>query len=74
MLEPSRHCYSFDGFIVDLPRARLLNEGREVKLRPKSFECFKYLIENRGRLVTKEEMIRALWPDSFVTDDSLVKC
>ena len=51
-----------------------MREGREVKLRPKSFACLKYLVENRGRLVTKEELIQAVWPDSFVTDDSLVQC
>ena len=66
--------YSFDAFTVDVSRACLMRDGREVKLRPKSFEAFKYLVENRGRLVTKEELINTLWPDSFVTDDSLVKC
>jgi Tol biopolymer transport system component/DNA-binding winged helix-turn-helix (wHTH) protein len=70
---PQRH-YSFDAFTVDVSRGCLMRDGREVKLRPKSFEAFKYLVENRGRLVTKEELINTLWPDSFVTDDSLVKC
>src|SRR5438094_6341646 len=64
---------SFNGFTVDLPRACLLRQGKEVRLRPKSFETFKYLFENRGRLVTKEELMQAVWPDSFVTEDSLVK-
>ena len=64
---------SFNGFTVDLPRACLLRHGKEVRLRPKSFEAFKYLFENRGRLVTKEELMQAVWPDSFVTEDSLVK-
>jgi Tol biopolymer transport system component/DNA-binding winged helix-turn-helix (wHTH) protein len=66
--------FAFDEFIVDTARACLLRHGEEVRLRPKSYEAFKYLIENRGRLVTKDELIRVLWPDSFVTDDSLVKC
>jgi TolB-like protein/DNA-binding winged helix-turn-helix (wHTH) protein len=65
--------YSFHVFTVDFARACLLCEGKEVKLRPKSFETFKYLFENRGRLVTKEELMQAVWPDSFVTEDSLVK-
>jgi len=74
MREPSRQCYSFDGFTLEIACAPLLRDGQQVRLRPQSFEVFRYLVENRGRLVTKEEFIRALWPDSFVTDDSLVKC
>ena len=33
-----------------------------------------YLHEHHGRLVTKEELFRAVWPDTFVSDDSLTKC
>src|SRR5207237_7588863 len=70
----SPHTYTFNGFAVDLDRACLLHSGEEVKLRPKVFEALKYLVENDNRLVTKEELIKAVWPDSFVTDDSLVQC
>jgi DNA-binding winged helix-turn-helix (wHTH) protein len=66
--------YSFDDFTLDLAAACLLRKGREVKLRPKSFEALRYLVENGGRLVSKDELIRALWPESFVTENSLVKC
>lgn len=66
--------YSFEGFALNLDRASLLHDGQTVKLRPKSFETLRYLLENRGRLVTKDELIQAVWPDSFVTDDSLVQC
>jgi DNA-binding winged helix-turn-helix (wHTH) protein len=45
-----------------------------VKLRPKVFEVLKYLVGNSGRLIGKEELAKAIWPDSFVTDDSLVQC
>jgi len=74
MPKPSPHTYTFNGFAVDLDRACLLHSGEEVKLRPKVFEALKYLVENNNRLVTKEELIKAVWPDSFVTDDSLVQC
>src|SRR5262245_46461260 len=70
---PSQN-YSFDCFTLDLTRGCLLREGQEVKIRPKSFEALKFLAENRGRLIGKEELIRALWPDSFVTDGSLTQC
>src|SRR5215470_17720729 len=65
---------SFGDFTLDLRRARLLRASDEVKLRPKPFEVLKYLVENPGRVVTKAELLQAVWPDSFVTDDSLVQC
>jgi DNA-binding winged helix-turn-helix (wHTH) protein/TolB-like protein/Tfp pilus assembly protein PilF len=64
----------FGEFTLDLTRARLLRGGQEVKLRPKSFDVLKYLVANNQRLVTKGEIIQAVWPDSFVTDDSVVQC
>ena len=66
--------YVFDEFTLDLDRGCLWRAGREIKLRYKSFEALKYLVERSGRLVSKEEMLEALWPDAFVTDDSLVQC
>ncbi len=66
--------YVFDDFALDLDRGCLWRAGHEVKLRYKSFEALKYLVEHRGRLVSKAELMQALWPDTFVTDDSLVQC
>src|SRR5262245_38132046 len=70
----SCHGYVFDDFTLDLDRGCLWRAGEEIKLRHKSFEALKYLVEHHGRLVSKAEMIQALWPDVFVTDDSLVQC
>jgi len=66
--------YRFAEFVLEPERASLARAGQEIKLRPKVFDALHYLIENRGRLVPKEELIQALWPESFVTDDSLVQC
>lgn len=66
--------YRFADFTLDLERGAVLKAGREVKLRPKVFDALRFLVENHARLVSKEELIQALWPDSFVTDDSLVQC
>jgi len=66
--------YVFDGFTLDLARGCLMREGEELKLRPKSFKALTYLVENAGRLIGKEELIGAIWPDVTVTDDSLVQC
>lgn len=61
-------------FTLDLTRGCLLRGIEEVKLRPKAFEVLSYLVENNGRLVSKEELIHAVWVDTAVTDDSLVQC
>src|SRR5438445_2105040 len=66
--------FFFDGFTLDLTRGCLLHEREEIKLRPKSFEALKYLVENNRRLISKDELIHAVWIDTAVTDDSLVKC
>ncbi|HEY2943779.1 MAG TPA: winged helix-turn-helix domain-containing protein [Vicinamibacteria bacterium] len=71
---PAPHLYSFDDFTLDLDRGCLLHAGEEVKLRPKVFGALKYLVENSGRLVTKAELVDAVWSDAFVTDDSIVQC
>jgi TolB-like protein/tetratricopeptide (TPR) repeat protein len=64
----------FDHFVLDLSRECLLRDGDQVKLRPQSFRMLHYLVENGGRLLTKSELMKALWGDLAVTDDSIVQC
>jgi DNA-binding winged helix-turn-helix (wHTH) protein/pimeloyl-ACP methyl ester carboxylesterase len=64
----------FDRFILDLQRCALLRGHEEIRLRPKSLDVLRYLAEHAGRLVSKEELIQAIWPTVSVTDDSLVQC
>jgi len=66
--------YRFGEFTLDTQKGCLFKGGAEVKLRPKVYETLKYLVENPGRLIAKPELMKAVWPDSFVTDDSLVQC
>ena len=65
---------AFEGFTLDLMRCTLRRGDDEIPLRPKTFDVLRYLAEHPGRLVSKEEMIQAVWPGVFVTDDSLVQC
>ena len=65
---------SFNNFTLDLTRGCLMRGAEEIKLRPKSFETLRHLVENGGRLISKNELIEAVWPDTSVTDDSLVQC
>jgi predicted ATPase/DNA-binding winged helix-turn-helix (wHTH) protein len=66
--------YHFGDFTLDVDRGCVLKDGLEIKLRPKVYQTLKYLVENPTRLITKKELIEAVWPDAFVTDDSLVQC
>jgi adenylate cyclase len=66
--------FRFEGFALDMTRGCLHCGDRQIELRPKSFEVLQYLIENADRLVTKDELIGAIWPNVFVTDDSLTRC
>jgi predicted ATPase/DNA-binding winged helix-turn-helix (wHTH) protein len=73
-LETIASTYQFGEFILDEAKGCVLKAGKEIKLRPKVYEALKYLVRNAGRLIGKQELIQAVWPDSFVTDDSLVQC
>jgi len=69
-----RVTYLFDGYTLDLGRGTLARGPQPLKLRPKSFQTLQYLVENRGRLVGKDELMGAVWGEVAVTDDSLVQC
>lgn len=69
-----RKAYDFAGYTLDLTRGCLNAGKRVVELRPKSFGLLAYLVENAGRLVPKDELLGAIWPDVTVGDESLAKC
>jgi DNA-binding winged helix-turn-helix (wHTH) protein/tetratricopeptide (TPR) repeat protein len=64
----------FASFTLDLDRLCLFGPGGRADLRPKSFEVLRYLVHHAGRVVGKEEVIKAVWPDVTVTDESLTRC
>jgi TolB-like protein/DNA-binding winged helix-turn-helix (wHTH) protein/Tfp pilus assembly protein PilF len=66
--------YSFGEFTLDLERGALLRAGTQVDLRPKSFEVLRVLVERHGRLVTKRELLDAVWGRVVVTEGSVAKC
>lgn len=63
----------FDRYVLDLDRGCLLLDGSEITLRPKTFAVLLYLIDNSGRLVSKDDLFAAVWPNLAVTDDTLVQ-
>ncbi|MEW6208099.1 MAG: AAA family ATPase [Acidobacteriota bacterium] len=56
----------FDPFCLDLTNERLWRDQQAIKLRPKAFAVLNYLLGRPGRLVTKEELLNAVWPETFV--------
>src|SRR6478672_1255817 len=74
MQKRAHQIHFFDQFALDMTRGSLQYGPNEIRLRPKSFQVLKYLVENSGRLISKEELIGAVWVDATVTDDSLVQC
>src|SRR3954451_22212728 len=59
---------------IDYLSACLRRAGLPLQLRPKSFDVLAYLSRNRGRLVSKTELIDHIWGDIAVTENSLVQC
>src|SRR6476661_8382775 len=68
-----KQVYEFDGFRVDPVRRRLLKAGEMVSLTPKAFSILIVLLENRGLVMEKEELIQRVWPDTFVTEANLTQ-
>jgi adenylate cyclase len=63
----------FGLYVLDLDRGCLLLGEDEIALRPKTFAVLCHLVENAGRLVSKDELFAAVWPNVVVTDDALVQ-
>src|SRR5215211_547697 len=71
MSSPHNTFYEFGPFRMD-PKSRvLLLEDAQVPLTPKAFETLLVLVENNGRVMSKDELMEALWPDSFVEEANL---
>ena len=66
--------YEFGPFVLDTARMALMQGGSEIELRPKAFETLLVLLRHAGRVVSKDELVAAVWPDVIVNDDSLAQC
>ncbi len=68
---PAPAAYAFGEFTVDAARRLLLKNGVAVPLTPKAFDTLAVLVAHRDRLVTKDELLRAVWPGTFVEENNL---
>ena len=71
---PGEGVLTFGTCALNLASAQLTRDGRVVPLTPKAYDVLRYLVEHAGRLVTKQELLDAGWPDVFVGDAALKVC
>jgi DNA-binding winged helix-turn-helix (wHTH) protein/tetratricopeptide (TPR) repeat protein len=63
--------YEFGSFRLDPRKRVLLRDGAPVSLTPKALETLVVLVENRERVLSKDDLMKKLWPDSFVEESNL---
>lgn len=70
---PTKLIYEFGPFRLDPAEHILLREDQPVSLPPKVFEILRLLVANGGHLFEKDELMKAVWPDSFVEEGNLTR-
>jgi len=67
----SSEVFHFDEFTLDVRERRLLRGAEVVRVSPKAYDVLVALVQQRGRLVTKDELLKRIWPESFVEEGGL---
>jgi DNA-binding winged helix-turn-helix (wHTH) protein/TolB-like protein/Tfp pilus assembly protein PilF len=73
MATRARHVYQFGTFRLDSTDRLLYREGELVALAPKSFDTLLLLVTHSGQVLAKDEMMKQLWPDTFVEEGTLAQ-
>jgi Tol biopolymer transport system component/DNA-binding winged helix-turn-helix (wHTH) protein len=73
MLKRTKQLYEFGPFRLDVDERLLMRDGRMTPLPPKVFDTLLVLVENSGRVVSKDELMQSLWPDTFVEESNLTQ-
>jgi DNA-binding winged helix-turn-helix (wHTH) protein len=63
--------YEFDEFRLDADRRVLTREGEPLALTPRVFDTLLYFVQHANRVILKDELMRAIWADSFVEENNL---
>ena len=66
--------YLFGDYALDTSRCELRRTGRRIQLRPKVFDVLSYLIAERDRVVSKQDLLEHLWPQQCVGEATLKSC
>lgn len=67
----TQQLYEFDGYLLNVAEKNLWRAGELVRMPPKVFETLRLLVEKRGEIVSKDEMLDQIWADSFVEESNL---
>src|SRR5262249_26509381 len=67
----TKHIYEFGPFRLDATEHLLLRDGESIPLQPKTFDLLLALVERHGHLLEKEELLKKVWPDTFVEEANL---
>ncbi|HVN45745.1 MAG TPA: winged helix-turn-helix domain-containing protein [Steroidobacteraceae bacterium] len=73
MQQENEGCYEFGPFRLDPAQQQLSAGGKPVALTPKAFATLLLLVRNSGRLVSKEELLKAVWPDVIVEEATIAQ-
>ena len=73
MGQQDNRSYEFGRFRVNVAERVLLRDGEVVPLTPKVFDILLTLVENRGQVVSKEELMKRVWPDTYVEEGNLTQ-
>src|SRR5215204_5609048 len=65
--------FEFEPFVLDVSERVLLRRGEPVHLTPKEFETLLALVRGAGRVIRKEELLKEIWPDTFVGEATLAQ-
>jgi DNA-binding winged helix-turn-helix (wHTH) protein/tetratricopeptide (TPR) repeat protein len=65
--------YQFGEFRVDPSSRALMRNDNPIALNRRAFDVLLYLVENPGRVVTKEELLKSVWPDAYVDENNLTQ-
>jgi len=72
-MQQLRHLYEFGEFLLDETERCLLRKGEPVSLTPKAFDTLLVLVKRGGHVVEKDEMLKEVWPDTFVEEATLAQ-
>jgi DNA-binding winged helix-turn-helix (wHTH) protein len=67
----TKHFYEFGAYRLDLANRLLLRDDEVVPLPPKSYDNHLALVEERGQVLQKDQLMQRIWPDSFVEEANL---
>ncbi len=69
--DASAKIYEFCGFRIEPAQRRLLYQGQSVPLKPKVLDLLLFLVERRGELIVKDELMKEIWPDTIVEENNI---